>query len=604
MEEKAIEIKRFTAKNDIMLKQLEEKMMDKTAIEFTLLKNVRYAEIIDLIPDKEGKWKNPVRMYVTKHETRVGIQNLGRKAIEYLQIQKESMYLDILSVSVNLTDGNLILKMLVRTYGSKDISFDGFYYFLGEKKTKVYGDKGNLIVPEEVKNFKITEEEQIEHDRLYAAQNKVLFESSQEKPFLNSIEKYIPNEIRNPGEMMPLIYDIQANDQKIRTISSYEKFIAYFNRVMTDCVNGTELSRYRDAMRGTLDEDDFMNLVEDYINENLIKRMEPGNKLPEEDKPALLAKIRRSIFQLYIAQDLIDDPQVTDVKICGPFDIRARIDGKAYITNVTFIDLVDYLRFIQGIALKHRISLNKPSQTFTDKSDENYILRMSLTADYITSENWPYLHIRKVARKKLLGNDLIEKGVMPPIVRDYLIDKAKTDSVVFSGPPGSGKTVALNWLLEEGYEQSAEILVIQENDELFAYRKGVMFEHVVNNPKPGEESCDLEHLGKMALVAGANVLIIGETKGAEICSAITLANSGCRTATTIHAESAEETPEKMADLAMRGFAKSTDQAKRMIKAFNIIVYMQDFAVQEIEEIIGYDADKKELIFRCIYRKEQ
>lgn len=106
MEEKAIEIKRFTAKNDIMLKQLEEKMMDKTAIEFTLLKNVRYAEIIDLIPDKEGKWKNPVRMYVTKHETRVGIQNLGRKAIEYLQIQKESMYLDILSVSVNLTDGN------------------------------------------------------------------------------------------------------------------------------------------------------------------------------------------------------------------------------------------------------------------------------------------------------------------------------------------------------------------------------------------------------------------------------------------------------------------------------------------------------------------
>lgn len=483
MEEKAIEIKRFTAKNDIMLKQLEEKMMDKTAIEFTLLKNVRYAEIIDLIPDKEGKWKNPVRMYVTKHETRVGIQNLGRKAIEYLQIQKESMYLDILSVSVNLTDGNLILKMLVRTYGSKDISFDGFYYFLGEKKTKVYGDKGNLIVPEEVKNFKITEEEQIEHDRLYAAQNKVLFESSQEKPFLNSIEKYIPNEIRNPGEMMPLIYDIQANDQKIRTISSYEKFIAYFNRVMTDCVNGTELSRYRDAMRGTLDEDDFMNLVEDYINENLIKRMEPGNKLPEEDKPALLAKIRRSIFQLYIAQDLIDDPQVTDVKICGPFDIRARIDGKAYITNVTFIDLVDYLRFIQGIALKHRISLNKPSQTFTDKSDENYILRMSLTADYITSDNWPYLHIRKVARKKLLGNDLIDKGVMPPIVRDYLIDKAKTDSVVFSGPPGSGKTVALNWLLEEGYEQSAEILVIQENDELFAYRKGVMFEHIVNNPR-------------------------------------------------------------------------------------------------------------------------
>ena len=44
--------------------------------------------------------------------------------------------------------------------------------------------------------------------------------------------------------------------------------------------------------------------------------------------------------------------------------------------------------------------------------------------------------------------------------------------VVFAGPTESGKTTCLNWFLEDVYESSTEILVIQENDELFAYRKG------------------------------------------------------------------------------------------------------------------------------------
>ena len=58
----------------------------------------------------------------------------------------------------------------------------------------------------------------------------------------------------------------------------------------------------------------------------------------------------------------------------------------------------------------------------------------------------------------------------------------------------------------------------------------------------------------------------------------------------------------MADLAMRGTANITyDQAKRMIKSFQTIVYMEDYQIQEISEIIGYDEDKKDMIYRPIYR---
>ena len=58
----------------------------------------------------------------------------------------------------------------------------------------------------------------------------------------------------------------------------------------------------------------------------------------------------------------------------------------------------------------------------------------------------------------------------------------------------------------------------------------------------------------------------------------------------------------MADLALRGYAQDYVQAKRMIKSFQTIVYMQDFKVQEISEIVGYDEEKKDMIYRYIYKR--
>ena len=114
--------------------------------------------------------------------------------------------------------------------------------------------------------------------------------------------------------------------------------------------------------------------------------------------------------------------------------------------------------------------MSVPSQTFTDETDDNYILRFSLTAPYITSTGYPIIHIRKIPRKKPMSEELMAAGMFDEKIKNYLIDQSinKGKSIVFAGPPGSGKTTALNWFLEDGYESSAEILVIQENDELFS----------------------------------------------------------------------------------------------------------------------------------------
>lgn len=595
--EKIGDIRAFQAKSAAGLNKLEatyRKYKDADIMPFA--RGTSFAEIAEtVVPDKEGGWKNPVVLYLCRHKSNIGALPLCRKAKEYLTRCAEQTPLDILSVSAGMEEDSLALLLLIRPYGQLP-NINNIYNYLDESIVEQKCGP-RLIIPDDAKR-QYTKEEKEEHEERVKTQNKILISSTEEKPFLNSLDTYTPRDMNDIDENHELIYDLRTADAQISTILKYEDFISIFRNCMR-YVTTVERDYYYDVIKEKTPKKEFLNVIEAYIENNYINQQ----KMTVEDVPPLIKKINRALFELYIVQDLIDDPDITDIKITAPDSIRVRVKGKAYLSNITFIDRDDYLRFIQGIAVKNNVDLKVPSQTFTDEHDAQYILRFSITAPYITGSGDPIIHIRKVARKKLMAPDLIKVGMMDEKIRDYLLDCGKSSSgVVFAGPPGSGKTVMLNWFLEEAYESSAEILVIQENDELFAYRKGVMFEHVVNNPQKGEKACSLEELGQMALVAGANVFVIGEAKGAEICSAITLSNSGCRTAITIHSPSSTETIDKMADLAMRGYAASYDQAKRMIKSFQTVVYLENFQVQEISEIIGYDNDTKDMIYRPIYRR--
>lgn len=576
-----------------------------------MLRSYRYSEVVpysknisiyevckSIIPDAEGAWANPV-FYVKEYfRSDIGLSEISRMIMEYLENRNS---LDIISIMTGMEADYIFGIFIVRIYGLKEGEwplFDDIVSFV-EKEEKIDRRVGDIrfVYPEG--SFNDYSEEYIQHHKYQTEEQRKIYEmSSEERPFLNSISEYIPEKLYSIKPEAVPIYDLMTKEKKTPTKTSYEDYISVFQQCMR-YVTSVEYDGYYSVIQGKRDKFDFMNMLESHIER---KHIDTG-LLKIEDKSLILNKLEKALFQMYIIQDLIDDGDITDIKITAPDSIRVRINGKAYLSNITFIDDEDYFRFVKSIAIKNGIDLSVPTQTFTDEHDENYILRFSFTSPYITT-GYPVIHVRKVARKKLMAPDLIKKGFFDEKIRDYLIDCGKNSrGVVFAGPPGSGKTVALNWFLEDGYEDSAEILVIQETDELFCYRKGVILEHVVNNPVGDERKCTLEDLGQMALVEGANVFVIGEAKGAEICSAITLSNSGCRTAITIHSPSATETLDKMADLAMRGYATSYEQAIRMLKSFQTIVYLQDFKVQEITEIDGYDEEKKKMKYKYIYRRE-
>lgn len=597
----------FAANSKDELERLEKNHRKKYYEELAFAMNTPFVEIAEKNGHCINKWQSPFYYIVSSHKSAKGIQNICKLALAWYNNRiEEGMKLDVLSISAGMKEGTLTLKVLIRYREETAMSPEFILSLckdlevLTSSETKIIQEEGRFFVPDELKAAMPTKEDIRQRLINYEEQQKWYDSATEDKPFLNQLSSYTPSRDFDYMESPGVLYMVKSQFAEVELLTPRDKYRKVFEEIINTC-NGVEYYSYIHALEDEESEKDFMKFIK---NNEIPKYIDQG-MLRDEDVSALLDEVYNALFKLYILQELIDDDKVSDIIISAYDDIRCRVRGKTYQTNLSFVDESDYLRMVTAITNRTHTKLENPEQTFTYSNDERFILRMSVSSAYVNSVPWHYMHIRKVPRKKLLGDDLIKAGMMTPVVRDYLLDCARTSrGVVFAGPPGSGKTYALNWFLEEGYESTCDILVIQENDELFAYRKGVRFQHVVLMPRNGMRAVSLKELGELALVEGANVFVIGEAKSGEICSAITLSNSGCRTALTLHSPSSTETIDKMADLAMKGMPQTFEQAKRSLKAFQTIVYLEDFKIKEISEITGYDEVNGNMIYKPIYRYKE
>lgn len=255
-------------------------------------------------------------------------------------------------------------------------------------------------------------------------------QASYELPMLNRGIPYVPDAGRTVEDDVPLIYDAVSTLHR-RTHVLPDEF-EYIYRDTMRFFTEQERHFFKSLQSGDRKPEEFYKQCAEYLRRNHKSMM---NK---NDFDVMMERIDLAIFGYDIIQPLIDNKDTTDIKICSPYDIRVRVKGKAYKSNATFIDDRDLYRFIDGLAIRNRVNiLAHPVLTFTDKHDENYILRFTVSSPMVNSVDYPYLHIRKVPKTKPFFDDLIKAGMMNEDVKLYLIDRAKASrGIVFAGPPG------------------------------------------------------------------------------------------------------------------------------------------------------------------------
>ena len=296
-------------------------------------------------------------------------------------------------------DGNLELVLVYRPYEDMPPVNDELRDLLGENEPPVVNESPKLVVPRKALcQYAPGDLERVRQRIAY--QDKLYAEENPDVPLLNRI-RYVRRpfeeaevefdsasgtatlayENKGPNTQsffldpsVELVYDLQSDEKRLRTKMDYSSFMRAFRQIVSYLTNAEKTS-YEEVLRGRMLEDEFMQIADGYIRREYVQ----AGRLAVEDLATMREKVHCALFEMYVLQSLIDDENITDIKITSPYSIRVRVKGKAYASNVNFIDYSDYARFINALTITSPKTLTFAYDDGTLANEAFFSPRSSLT---------------------------------------------------------------------------------------------------------------------------------------------------------------------------------------------------------------------------------
>ena len=327
--------------------------------------------------------------------------------------------------------------------------------------------------------------------------------------------------------------------------------------------------------KGTLTREDFLIQVRLFIQEMY--------SLDTEKAEELAGMFEQYIFGYSRISSLIDDKDISDIRIISFDNIRIKKKGKRMDAGICFQSEKEYRQFVDFVATKNQVNLSKLNaiQRFTDNdSHPEFILRFTISMPLVNTYSEPYLCIRKVPRNFPQIQDLIDCEMMSRELAELLIQRFRSGSTLICGGNSSGKTSILN-ALKETLPDDMAILVAQQADELTTkWHPDMMFLHSLPGTGESVVHYDLKHISIAGLTMDVEFFIIGEVKGEEALYLLNAAYTGQLCAATIHAPSADKALDKLVDYAMYESRYSRKELMKMMECFTTTVFMEKYKVKQ------------------------
>ncbi|WP_143315249.1 ATPase, T2SS/T4P/T4SS family [Clostridium sp. HBUAS56017] len=329
-----------------------------------------------------------------------------------------------------------------------------------------------------------------------------------------------------------------------------------------------------------------------------------GIILDQRQSVELIKQFAKYVWGYGILQELIDDPDISDIKTVSFDNIRIKVKGRRKKAKVRFTDEESFKRYINYIAIKNNSILSEINaiQKFTDKtSSKDFILRINISSDFVNSNGLPCLIIRKIPKNKYNLSNLKELDMFNYEIKNYLEEAVKSGLSIFcTGKGASGKTTLINALIDEiPYDKSC--LVIQEAEELFTNKHpDAIFQKVKFAKGDGKIEYTLRDLSINGLLMDLDYFVIGEIKGGEaydMANAIYTGHSGIA---SVHGSSAEEAVNKIVHYMKYVSDMKKGELLEMLSNIDIMIFMKDFRIMQISEIAGFNYEKQDLEFNRVF----
>ena len=361
--------------------------------------------------------------------------------------------------------------------------------------------------------------------------------------------------------------------------------------------------------------------IKEQVLPRLLERVDPEaaatltkDELAEEFRPIILEVLaelkltlnRREQFALEKVlidellgfgplEELLNDPEITDIMVNGPEQTYIEKKGKLQIAPIQFRDEEHLLQIAQRIVnqVGRRIDQTTPlaDARLKDGSRVNVIIPpLSLRGTAIS--------IRKFSEKPITLDNLKDWGAMSEKMATALkIAGACRFNIVISGGTGSGKTTMLN-ALSKMIDPGERVLTIEDAAELRLQQPHWLPLETRPPNLEGKGAISIGDLVKNALRMRPDRIILGEIRGAECFDLLAAMNTGHDgSMCTLHANSPREALGRMENMILMGDIKIPKEAisRQIAESVDLIVQVKRLRdgsrrVTNVTEVIGMEGE--------------
>ena len=313
------------------------------------------------------------------------------------------------------------------------------------------------------------------------------------------------------------------------------------------------------------------------------------------ERERLSREILDEIFGLGPLEQLLKDPNVSDILV-NRFDrVYVEKTGKLELTSLTFKDNVHLMQIIERIVSRvgRRVDESSPmvDARLADGSRVNAIIP-PLAID------GPCLSIRRFGRDPVTARQMIENQTLTESMLELLSSMVKGRlNILVSGGTGAGKTTLLNVL--SGYiPNSDRIVTIEDAAELQLKQ-----EHVVRlETRPpnieGKGAVRQRQLVINSLRMRPDRIVVGEVRGEEAFDMLQAMNTGHEgSLTTVHANSPRDAIARVENMVSMANLNIPERAVRhqIASAVHAVVQIARLSdgtrkVITVSEVTGMDSE--------------